>query len=210
MEAPDDLPARQARPKQNGESSENFKKYGKLFDVDEEHFEEFYSLLRHVNFAKSEYFLRKGETCNYLGFVTKGSMRSFYINESGKEISFMFHFENQFFTDYESILRNKKSNLNIQSQEKAEVLLLHKDDLQKLYSKEPYWQEFGRKMTEKIYLDAKKRIENLLYHSPEKRYINLLQENPSAFQHVPQKHIASYLGITPPSLSRIRKRISIN
>ncbi len=97
--------------------------------------------------------------------------------------------------------------MNIKAVTDAEVLLLHKEDLQKLYQKDTYWQEFGRKMTEVIYLGAKRRIEELLYYSPEIRYNNLLAENPQIFQLVAQKHIASYLGIKPPSLSRIRRRI---
>jgi CRP-like cAMP-binding protein len=190
--------------------SDNFQKYGSLFQVDEEHFDEFFSQLKSITLEKSEFFLQQEEKCQYIGFVKNGTMRSFYNNENGNDVSFIFHFNNQFFTDYESILCDKKSKLNIQAIHKSELLLLHKDDLQKLYNKDAYWQEFGRKMTEKLYLDAKKRIEDLLYYTPEKRYKNLLKENPLVFQQIHQKHIASYLGITPQSLSRIRKRISTN
>ncbi|WP_166925734.1 Crp/Fnr family transcriptional regulator [Flavobacterium poyangense] len=186
---------------------DDFQKYGALFQVDLAHFDVFFGLLKSVTLEKSEFFLQQGETCQYLGFVKNGLMRSYYNNEEGNDISFKFHFNNQFFTDYESILCDKESKLNIQAIQKSELLLLHKNDLESLYLKEAYWQEFGRKMAEKIYLDAKKRIEDLLYYSPEKRYMNLLKENPLVFQEVPQKYIAGYLGITPQSLSRIRKRI---
>lgn len=96
--------------------------------------------------------------------------------------------------------------MNIKALKDSEIMLLHKDDLQKLYQKEAYWQEFGRKMTEVIYLSAQKRIEELLYYVPERRYYNLLSETPQVFQLIPLKHIASYLGIKPQSLSRIRNR----
>ncbi|WP_229660169.1 MULTISPECIES: Crp/Fnr family transcriptional regulator [Flavobacteriaceae] len=187
--------------------NDNFQKYGDLFQVDLEHFDEFYGLLKERTLKKSEFFLKQGKKCKHLGFVKSGTLRSFYINESGEDQSFNIHSKNQFFTDYESILNNKTSKLNIQALRKTEMLLLHKNDLQKLYLKEAYWQEFGRKMAERIYLDAIKRIENLLYFSAEKRYINLLEESPEIFRNVPQKHIASYLGITPQSLSRIRRRL---
>ncbi|KIO77496.1 Crp/Fnr family transcriptional regulator [Pedobacter lusitanus] len=179
-----------------------------MFLVDEEHFGELFSLLKSVKFKRSDFFLQEGEKCQYLGFVESGTMRSYYVNEDGVEKNFDFHFKHNFFTDYESILCDKKSNMNIQAVEEAEVLLLNKNELQKLYHKEAYWQQFGRRMTEKIYLGAKKRIEDLLYYSPEKRYLNLLKENPLVFEKIPQKFIASYLGITPQSLSRIRNRIS--
>jgi CRP-like cAMP-binding protein len=100
--------------------------------------------------------------------------------------------------------------LNIQALENSTVFLLSKNDLESLYLKDKYWQNFGKRMTERIYLSAKKRVEDLLYYSPEKRYLNLLTDNPLIFQKIPQKFIASYLGITPQSLSRIRKRITIN
>jgi CRP-like cAMP-binding protein len=187
--------------------SRHFEQYGELFQVDAEHFDEFYSTLKKITLKKSDFFLQSGEKCQYLGFVKKGTMRSYYINENGDDISFIFHFDNQFFADYESILCNSVSYLNIQAMEDSELLLLDKNDLQNLYEKEMYWQKFGRLMTEKIYLDTKKRLENLLYYSPEKRYTNLLEENPLVFEKIPQKYIAGYLGITPQSLSRIRKRI---
>ncbi|SHM07570.1 Crp/Fnr family transcriptional regulator [Flavobacterium saccharophilum] len=190
--------------------SENFQKYSKLLQIDIEHFEDFFSLLRCITLEKGELFLKQDDECQYIGFVKHGTMRSFYISESGNDISFNFHFINQFFADYESLLYYKKSKLNIEAVQRTELLILHKEDLKKLYEKGAYWQEFGRKMKEKLYIDAKKRIEDLLYYTPEKRYINLMTENPSIFQEISQKQIASYLGVTPQSLSRIRKRIFIS
>lgn len=80
------------------------------------------------------------------------------------------------FTDYESILQNVKSKMNIKALKDSEIMLLHKDDLQKLYQKEAYWQEFGRKMTEVIYLSAQKRIEELLYYVPKEDIIIYYQK----------------------------------
>ncbi|WP_172278847.1 Crp/Fnr family transcriptional regulator [Chryseobacterium sp. LAM-KRS1] len=187
--------------------SNNYTKYGTLFQVDQEHFGEFFSLLKDTYLLKSDFFLKQGEKCKYLGFIKSGTIRSFYINDQGREINFGFYFENEFFTDYESILCDTVSNMNIQAIEHCEILLLSKDDLQNLYKKEAYWQKFGRMMSEKIYLDAKKRIDDLLCYSPENRYLNLLKRNPMLVQKIAQKHIASYLGITEQSLSRIRSRI---
>lgn len=186
----------------------DYQKYGELFQVDQVHFEEFFSLLKHTELVKSDFFVKQGEKCKYLGFIKRGTIRSFYINDQGKEINFGFYFKNEFFTDYESILCDSISNMNIQAIENCEILLLHKDDLQKLYDKEAYWQKFGRIMSEKIYLDAKKRIDDLLCNSPENRYLNLLKKELVLIQKIAQKYIASYLGVTEQSLSRIRSRIS--
>jgi signal-transduction protein with cAMP-binding, CBS, and nucleotidyltransferase domain len=134
--------------------SDNFQKHGKLFQVDVEHFEEFFSLLKSSTLEKSEFFLQQEEKCQYIGFVKNETMRSYYNNENGNDIILFFILTISSFTDYESILCDKKSKLNIQAVHKSELLLLHKDDLQKLYNREAYWQEFGRKMTKKLYLDA--------------------------------------------------------
>lgn len=188
-------------------TSNHYEKYGELFQVDSDHFDEFYALLQDTNLLKSDFFLKQGDKCRYLGFIKKGTIRCFYINDQGREINFGFYFENEFFTDYESILCDTVSNMNIQALENCEILLLSKDHLQALYQKEAYWQKFGRVMSEKIYLDAKKRIDDLICLSPENRYLNLLRKEPLLFQKIAQKHIASYLGITEQSLSRIRGRI---
>ena len=189
-------------------------KIAEIFEMDKDHFKEFISLLTTVNIKKADFFLKAGEVCNYIGIVLKGALRTYYVNENGEDISFLFHFnhklENLIFTDYESVLLGNKSKLNIQALEESTVFLLHKNDLLNLYQKDVYWQVFGRKIAEKIYLSAKKRVEDLLYYTPEQRYINLLSENPFVFQKIPQKYIAGYLGIAPQSLSRIRKRITIN
>ncbi|MBF6644050.1 Crp/Fnr family transcriptional regulator [Chryseobacterium indologenes] len=187
--------------------SDNYKKFGDLFQVDQKHFDEFYALLKDTELLKSDFFIRQGEKCKYLGFIKKGTIRCFYINDHGREINFGFYFENEFFTDYESILCDTVSNMNIQALENCEILLLSKDHLQSLYEKEAYWQKFGRIMSEKIYLDAKKRIDDLLCLSPENRYVHLVRKQPLLFQKIAQKHIASYLGVTEQSLSRIRGRI---
>ncbi|WP_426473869.1 Crp/Fnr family transcriptional regulator [Chryseobacterium balustinum] len=187
---------------------DNFQQYKNVFRLDTFYFDQLFPLLKIRRIKKSEYFIRQGDHCQYFAFVKHGSLRSFHINEEGNDISYNFHFSGQSFTEYESLLQNKESALNIQALEDSELFLLHKEDLKNLYSIDPYWQAYGRQMKEFLYMDSKKRIEDLLYHSPEKRYKNLLEKSPHIFRIVPQKYIASYLGITPQSLIRIRKRIS--
>ncbi|MCT2563647.1 Crp/Fnr family transcriptional regulator [Chryseobacterium herbae] len=183
--------------------TEEYATYGSLFLVDEEHYVELCRYLNKVIFKKADFFLREGECCEYLGFLKSGLMRSFY----DKDINVNFHLENSLITDYDSILFGVKSRISIKAIEDSEVFLLHKDHLQNLYDKDVYWQEFGRRIAEAVYLHAKRRIEGLLCISPEQRYHQLLLENPKILQLIPQKHIAGYLGIQPQSLSRIRKRL---
>lgn len=180
-----------------------------------ERFEELSAFLQPLKISKHDFFVRPGGVCQHIAFVISGVLRSYYVDERGEEISFLFHFshqhlQHQFVSDYESVLTGIPSRLYIQALEESELLLLHKNDLEQLYREDAYWQQFGRIMNERVYLSAKKRVEDLLYFSPESRYRNLLAENPSFFQRIPQKFIASYLGITPQSLSRIRRRLAFN
>lgn len=191
-----------------------YNKLQALFGIESPHFDELYSLLEFKEVKRNGVVLKAGDRCLFIGLVKEGALRTFYVNECSEEINFLFHFnqglENIVFTDYESFLLHTPSKLNIQALEKTTVAFINYKDWQDLCSKNVYWQLFSKRMTEKVYLLAKKRVEDLLYYSPETRYVRLLKENPFIFQKIPQRYLASYLGITPQSLSRIRKRIGIN
>ncbi|MBW3466635.1 Crp/Fnr family transcriptional regulator [Arthrospiribacter ruber] len=191
-----------------------YNKLQNLLDMEVTAFDRLYSLLRFTDVKKKDFVLKEGDTCKFIGLVQKGTLRTFYVNEKGEEVSFLFHFNQQIedivFTDYESFLLETPSKLNIQALEDSTVCFINYDDWQRLCNESDYWMHFSKKMTEKVFLAAKRRIEDLLYYSPENRYLKLLKDNPLLFQKIPQKLIASYLGITPQSLSRIRKRICIN
>jgi len=114
----------------------------------------------------------------------------------------------EFITDYESFITQSPSKLAIQATVPSEVIILPHDVLVSLYEFSFYWNKFGRKVAENVYLNCKKRTEELLFLSPEKRYLTLMEQQPDYFQKYPLKHLASYLGITPQSLSRIRARLT--
>ncbi|MBI1837668.1 MAG: Crp/Fnr family transcriptional regulator, partial [Flavobacteriia bacterium] len=167
--------------------------YFEYLKDNELNYHHFLSLLQTKTIKKGNFFLKGNEKCNYLGLVVHGVLRSFYINNKGEEINFLFHIENQLFGDYESALINECSKLNIQALKDTTILIIAKEDLFKLYQSNEYWQEFGRKISESIYISSKKRIEEMLYYSPEERYQNLAQNYPQILQNIPQKHIASYI-----------------
>lgn len=184
--------------------------YSFFFGMTPQRWKEFSSRLVSRSIPRNGFFLQKDEYCCYVGIVETGTLRTYYIDENGNEISFLFHLKNGLFTDYESVITGNPSRLYIRAIEASTVLLIHKSDLHALYSSEDYWQQFGRQMAECIYLSAKKRVEDLLFLTAENRYMQLLKQHPEIFQHVPQKYIASYLGIQPQSLSRMCKRIALN
>ncbi|SKC10571.1 cAMP-binding domain of CRP or a regulatory subunit of cAMP-dependent protein kinases [Sphingobacterium nematocida] len=182
-----------------------------LLEIDSGRMDELYALLQFKEVKRHEYVLRESEKCKFIGLVANGSLRTFYVNDLGEEVNFLFHFAHQIedivFIDYESFLLDAPSKLNIQALEKSLVCFITYENWQKLCNGSIDWLHFSKRMTEKVYLSAKRRVEDLLYYSPEKRYLKLLEDNPLVFQKIPQRHIASYLGIAPQSLSRIRKRI---
>ncbi|WP_166778538.1 Crp/Fnr family transcriptional regulator [Flavobacterium psychrophilum] len=183
-------------------------KYASIFQLDDKHWYQFLNKLEEKTIKKNDFFLIKNEICNYLGVVESGSLRTYYIDNLGNEVSFLFFLDNDCFTDYESIITDSPSNFYIQALEDSKIHLIHKKDLFMLYKSEIFWENFGRRMVERIFLTTKKRMEELLFLTPVNRYLQLLKVNPLILQKVPQKFIASYLGIKPQSLSRIRKRIS--
>jgi len=166
----------------------------------------FISKLQVREFKRKELILMEGQVCRYSYFINYGCLRYFY-NVDGQENTAQFFFENGWYTDYESFLSGKPSKQNIETLEKSQMLLLSAKDMQQLYLDIPKFERFGRIMAENAFLGVRKRTELLENQTAEERYLSLMKERPKVFERIPQHYIASYLGIKPPSLSRIRKRI---
>lgn len=178
----------------------------KLINLDEDELAYFVSKLQTNQLKRKELLLREGTICKNSFFINYGSLRYFY-NVDGQEHTGQFFFENSWYTDYDSYLSGKISNQNIEALEKTEVLMLAKTDLEKLFVEIPKFEKFGRIMAENAYLGIRNRTELLTNLTAEERYLNLIKDRPKVFERVPQHYIASFLGITAPSLSRIRKRL---
>lgn len=155
---------------------------------------------------RKEFLLLEGEVCRTVYFVKEGCLRYFY-NVDGEERTGQFFFENSWYTDYESFLSEQPSGLNIQALEPTQLWALSKSALYELYEKHPKIEQFGRIMAENAYLGVRKSNLSLRAQSPEERYLKLIEERPKVVERVSLQYIASYLGIQPESLSRIRKRL---
>jgi CRP-like cAMP-binding protein len=165
------------------------------------------SILTRRFLKKGEYLLRGGEVCNHVTFINKGFIRVYNIvNE--EELTINFAFEGNFFTDFASLISRQQSTDYIVAMDELEILQIHYDDLQRAYEVSPLWQKFGRLMAENVLLFVVSRNKSLLFNTPEERYLKLMKERPKVMANVPLKYIASYLGITPEALSRIRKRMT--
>lgn len=142
-----------------------------------------------------------------LGYIINGGARTYYIDNQGNEISYLLQLNGDAIGDYAKFISGESSNLHIQFLLDSEVLYIHKNKLDKLIEKDPYWLGLAKYISDMAFLSAKKRLDELFFYDPEERYLNLLNKSPEVIQKIPQKYIASYIGITIPSLSRIKKRI---
>lgn len=144
-----------------------------------------------------------GHTCKTIYFINQGTARIYYYKD-GIDITESFAFEGQIIARVESLFTGKPSRKAIQVLEDSEITAINATQLFQLYDRFPEIERLFRKIFEAAYVDTVHRIESIQFHSAEERYATLIHEIPDILKRVPLKHIASYLGITQVSLSRIR------
>ncbi|HEY8918464.1 MAG TPA: Crp/Fnr family transcriptional regulator [Chitinophaga sp.] len=157
--------------------------------------------------SKGEYFVQEGYTCKQAGFIQQGLVR-YFLNKEGQELTYEFGKEGEFVCNYASFLDQSVSDESIQVLEDTSLLVISFDDLQTFYKQVPAGDRFGRLVVESIFVRAKKQLTSLYSEPPEVRYRRFLQLYPDLQQRIPQYYISSYVGVKPPSLSRIRKRLA--
>jgi len=172
-------------------------------------FSQFTQYLTHKSLKKKEVLLQEGEVCRNAYFISQGCLR-YYFNVEGEDKTGQFFFEGAWYADFESYITGRPSSENIQALEASELLLLSRKSLLQLFDKVPKFERFGRLIAENAFLGVKARNNSFLNQTPEERYQALLKERPKVISRIPQHYIASYLGIKPESLSRIRKRMMDN
>lgn len=155
---------------------------------------------------KKQYLLQEGEVCKYAAFIVKGAMRQYSVDDKGVEHVVQLYLEDWWVTDRESFTMLTPSTFNIDAWEDTEVLLISKADSVELM-KIPAFNEMGRILDDKHSFSSQKRINAFISHLAEQRYIDFLTAYPEFLQRFPQHLVASYLGITKETLSRIRGQI---
>jgi CRP-like cAMP-binding protein len=167
----------------------------------------FISLLGIKRLLRKQFLLQAGDVCRHESYVLEGCLRSFYVDDKGDEHSLHFALEDWWITDLESFLHQTAARVNIEALTPVTVLQLDKASLERLYAEVPAFERFFRILHQNAYLAQNRRILNNISMTGEARYIDLLERYPQLVQRVPQKYIASYLGITPVFLSQIRARL---
>ncbi|TKG94216.1 Crp/Fnr family transcriptional regulator [Puteibacter caeruleilacunae] len=158
-------------------------------------------------FPRGAKLLKLGETENYLSFIDNGIVR-YYIPREENDITFNFSFEKEFTCAYDSFLTQSPSLYEQETLAPTSMWSISYDDLQEVYEQTSIGNLWGRLAAEQLFLRKSKREIALLKDSPQDRYLDLLHNKSHIIKHIPLKHIASYIGVTPQALSRIRRRIS--
>lgn len=157
---------------------------------------------------KGEKLITPGQRTSFLAYIQKGAFRVFFINEKGQEITSWFSFAGMFITDLLAYYKDDTANQFVEAIEDSELLIAQKSQLEQLYLTEPAFREFGRKFAEKGMVMVMERMMSLQTKSAEERYKELLQQ-PHFLEKIPLKYLATYLGVTDTSLSRIRKTVRL-
>lgn len=160
--------------------------------------------------SKDQFLLRENEHCKQTFFVEQGLLRMFSLDKKGKEHILTFASENWFLTDRESSYFNQPSAYYIQALEDSQAVMIDEDFIQRLSKEIPNFTDFNNRLLHNHIRHLQNRIHLLLSATAKDRYLQFIAMYPDILLRVPQSMIASYLGITPESLSRVRKEISQN
>ncbi|MCG8319691.1 MAG: Crp/Fnr family transcriptional regulator [Cytophagales bacterium] len=160
-------------------------------------------------FSKNEYLIREGKTANYYFFVESGYIRSYAVDPEGNDITTKFFGKNDIVIDWHSFFLKQPCKEAIQAMTDCVVWKVFFDDFMKLFHIESF-REVGRTRLVNNYFELKRHTVSMITDQAKDRYLSLLEQKPAIVQNVPLKHIATYLGVTDTSLSRIRKNILDN
>ncbi len=169
------------------------------------------SLVREIipvrSFRKGDILLKEGDISSEFYFIIKGCIRLFYT-VNGEEKTAFFYTENHFVSSYRSFVKQAPAHHGLQCVEDITVAVLSIENSNRLLKEYPKFEFLARVIMEEELIIYQDIISHFITLSPEERYLNLLETKPELLQRIPQYHLATYLGITPESLSRIRSRIT--
>jgi CRP-like cAMP-binding protein len=182
--------------------------FNSLTPLSTESWDEFAALFTPRILKKGDYFIKEGQFAKELAFLESGILRVFYRNNKGVEYNKQFFVNPCLVGGYSSLITQQPSQINQQALTDCKILVVKYADIQSLYDISPSFERAGRIMAEYYFVHKERREIELVLLDAEKRYAIFKKEFPTLEQHIPQYHIASYLGITPTQLSRIRKKLA--
>ena len=176
--------------------------------ISDENLEKFSNAFTLQKVAKKEFLLKEGEICQFEGFVTGGCFKVFHSDQNGTEHTLYFAIEDWWVADVDSFTNSNPSQLNIQALENSEVLLISKQNKEKLYQEIPEIEKLFRIMSQKNLVALQRRMIDNLSKTAEQRYLDFLAKYPKITQRLTNIQIAAYLGVSPEFVSKIRRKIT--
>jgi CRP-like cAMP-binding protein len=176
---------------------------GKLLSEDDKHL-----LMAHFKpkkLRKRQYFLQEGDVCKYIGFIVKGSARTFTVDDKGHEHILKLSLENWWLADFESFYKLTPSRFNIEALENLEVLQSTNAQIEEFLKDIPAFSAMANVISQNNTIATQKRMQTAMSYTAEERYEDLISNYPQFLQRFPQNMIASYLGLSPETLSRLKK-----
>ncbi|MBB5623714.1 CRP-like cAMP-binding protein [Pedobacter cryoconitis] len=189
---------------QNSILSEIFK--GVNFSAAEE--EIVFNKFKKILISKGDILLSAGQSVSYQYYVRSGCLRTFFLDEAGKEYTVQFAVNDWWISDYTAFFTGEKSMLYIECIQEAEIFQISRESMEKLYHEVPAIETFYRKKMERFFSSFQKRILSDLALPAKEKYLRFVKTYPQIEQSIKNYHLASYLGITTESLSRIRKELA--
>lgn len=185
----------------------NIKRYVALTEEDEK---QFCSIVRTTNVKRRQFIVQPNFVCSHQTYVVKGAFRSYFVNDQGIDHTIQFAIEDWFISDFNSYINQTPASLFVEALEDSVVQQIAYNDVETLCDKNPKFERFFRLVAQKSFAFSQRRVLSNLGKSAEERYLEFQELYPSIIQRVPQYALASYLGMSPEFLSKIRKRLVNN
>jgi CRP-like cAMP-binding protein len=179
----------------------------KINSIDDDTFEELQKCFKPQQLRKNEFFIRDGEYAKQIGFLKEGVVRAFFLNKEGKEYNKQFFVGPSIIGAYTSLLTKQPNRIAQQALTDCEILIADFKEIEKLYDRFHSLERLGRKIAEFYFLEKEQKEIEMALLDADKRYLIMREKFPTIESLVPQYHIASYLGISPTQLSRIRRKL---
>lgn len=185
-----------------------FHKFNEKVNLSKEEEEVIKQYLTPKKLRKKQYLLQEGDVCKHIAFVEKGALKAYVVDDAGAESIIQFALEGWVISDLYSFLTGEPATYNIDALENAELVLISKSAHEELLKKIPKYETYIRLQITGAYIALQKRLTSIISLPLEERYKNFLALYPNIAQRVPQHMIASYMGLTPETLSRVRSRMA--
>jgi CRP-like cAMP-binding protein len=180
-----------------------------LSDLPDELIDELYTICNLTVIKKGELFVMAGDIPQYVGFNLNGIFRLYYIDDNGNDLTKGFSTPGKFVISYSALVQKRPSYFYIEAMVDSEILQFRYDDWMKLIDKDIRWYPFIYKLVQSVYIMKEMREKSFLLDNATTRYLNFRKDYPNLENNIKLYHVASFLGITPEALSRIRKKLKL-